>query len=74
MRLSFSGDTVIESSPKYFTCYLDDSLLALYLAGKVDSYGDLILYAFEIEEIKGFIYVFRRYVVQNGTVFQCAYY
>ena len=54
--------------------YLDDTFLAIDLAGEVDTDGDLALYAFEVKDIECLIYVFRRDVVQYGTVFQCAYY
>ena len=54
--------------------YLDDTFLAIDLAGEVDTDGDLALYAFEVKDIECLIYVFRRDVVQYGTVFLCAYY
>ena len=54
--------------------YLDDALPALRLAGEVDSDCDLALYVLESEEVKCLIYIFRRDVVQYGTVLQCAYY
>ena len=53
---------------------LDDAFLAVKLAGEVDSDGDLAFYTSEVQKIKCLIYVFRRDVVQYGTVLQCAYY
>ena len=53
---------------------LYDSLLSEELAGKVDTYGDLAFYTFEVEDVEGLVYVFSGYVVQNGTILQCADY
>ena len=43
--------------------YLDDSLAAIYLAGKVDTDCYLTLHAFEIEYVKGFVYIVGRNVI-----------
>ena len=53
---------------------LDDTLAALSLAVQVDSDGDLILDAFEVQEIESPIYIFRRYMVQYGSILQRANY
>ncbi len=53
---------------------LDDSLLAEEFACEVDTYGYLVLDSFEVEDVEGFIYVFSGYMVQYGTILQCAYY
>ena len=53
---------------------LDDALLAMNLAGKVDTYCDLAFYTLEVEDIKCLIYIFSGYMVQYGTILQCAYY
>ena len=53
---------------------LDDALLAVLLAGKVDTDGDLVLDSFETKDSEGLIYIFSRNMVQYGTVFQCADY
>ena len=55
-------------------CNLDDALLSAVLAVEVDTYSNLVLDALEIEDAESLIYVLRRNVVQNGTVFQCADY
>ena len=57
-----------------FVSDLDDSLLAIYLAGEIDAYGDLALYTLKIEDVQCLIYVFSGYMVQYGTILQCAYY
>ena len=44
------------------------------LARKVDTDGNLIFNTLEVKDAECLIYVFCRNVVQNGTVFQCAYY
>ena len=59
---------------KEHICYLDDSLLSVLLAVKVNADSDLVLDSFEIEDVESLIYILRRNVVQYGTVFQCAYY
>ena len=53
---------------------LDDSLFALSLARKVDSYSDLVLDTLEVEDLQCLVYVFSGYMVQYGTILQCAYY
>ncbi len=53
---------------------LDDALLSEEFAGEVDAYRDLVLYSLEVEDVECLVYVFSGYVVQNGTIFQCAYY
>ena len=53
---------------------LDDALLAVYLAREVDSYGDLAFYSFQIKDVQCLVYVFSGYMVQYGTILQCAYY
>ena len=53
---------------------LDDAFLSVDLAGKVDAYCDLAFHPLEVEDVQCLIYIFRRNMVQNGTVFQCAYY
>ena len=53
---------------------LDDAFLSVSLARKVDTDGNLIFNTLEVKDAECLIYVFRRNMVQNGTVFQCAYY
>ena len=53
---------------------LDDSLASLSLAVEVDSDGDLILDAFEVQEVESPIYVFCGNMVQYGSILQCADY
>ena len=53
---------------------LDYSLASVKFAGEVDADGDLILYSFEVKDIESLIYIFRRDMVQYGTILQCAYY
>ncbi len=53
---------------------LDDSLLAMYFAGEVDTYGDLVLYFLQVKDVQCLIYVFSGYMVQYGTILQSAYY
>ena len=53
---------------------LDDSLASLSLAVEVDSDGDLILDAFEVQQIESPIYVFCGNMVQYGSIFQCTDY
>ena len=53
---------------------LDNTLFTEELAGKVDTDGDLILYALEIEDVQSLIYVFSGYMVEYRTILQCAYY
>jgi hypothetical protein len=53
---------------------LDDALLSEELACKVDSYRDLAFDSFEVEDVQCLVYVFSRYMVQYGTILQCAYY
>ena len=53
---------------------LDDALASVELARKVDTYGDLVLYTLEIEDVQGLVYVFGRDMVQYGAILQCAYY
>ncbi len=54
--------------------YLDDALLAEELACKVYTYCYLIPDALQVEDIEGLEYIFSGYMVQNGTILQCAYY
>ena len=53
---------------------LDDSLAPLGLAVEVDSDGDLILDAFEVQKVESSIYVFCRNMVQYGSILQRANY
>ncbi len=53
---------------------LDDALLAEEFACEVDTYCNLVLDALEVEDVECLIYVFSGYMVQNGTILQCAYY
>ena len=53
---------------------LDDSLASLSLAVEVDTDGDLILDAFEVQQIESSVYVFCGNMVQYGSIFQCADY
>ena len=71
---SYEGKLVEFVSLEELVFHLDDTLFSMDLAGEIDSYGYLILDAFEIEEVESLIYIFRRDVVEYRTVLQCAYY
>ena len=71
---SYEGELVQFLILEELVFNLDDSLAALSLAVEVDSNGDLVLDALEVEQIESPVYVFGRNVVQYGTVLQCAYY
>ena len=53
---------------------LDDALLSEELAGKVDADGDLVFNTFQVEYVQCLVYIFSGYMVQYGTILQCAYY
>ena len=53
---------------------LDDAFLSMDLADKIDSYCDLAFYSLEVQDIQCLIYIFSGYMVQYGTILQCAYY
>ncbi len=53
---------------------LDDTLLPEEFAGEVYTDGNLVLDSLEIEYVEGLVYVFSGYMVQYGTILQCAYY
>ena len=53
---------------------LYDALLSEELACKVDTYCNLALNAFEVEDVQCLVYVFSGNVVQYGAIFQCADY
>ena len=68
------GELVKFVSLKELVSDLDDAFLAVNLAGKIDTYCDLAFYSLEIQDIQCLIYIFSGYMVQYGTILQCAYY
>ncbi len=71
---SYEGELVEFLVFEEFILDFDDSLLAEIFAAEVDSYSNLILDALEVENVEGLIYIFSWYVVQYGTILQCADY